>query len=128
MVSLEIFENKQVAQILFSRNLMGHQGSSVNDILATAEFQVLKTIALHEQISPESLESKYGTQSLPMMLSNLQADDLIFQTAENEWKLSEWFVKLIDEMTEESLSIQKKIEQEQIALQAQKMQEFKEQR
>jgi hypothetical protein len=128
LVSLEIFENKQVAQILFSRNLMGHQGSSVNDILATAEFQVLKTIALHEQISPESLESKYGTQSLPMMLSNLQADDLIFQTAENEWKLSEWFVKLIDEMTEESLSIQKKIEQEQIALQAQKMQEFKEQR
>ncbi|MHA2171786.1 MAG: hypothetical protein ACXAB7_18075 [Candidatus Kariarchaeaceae archaeon] len=128
LVSLEIFENKQVAEILFNRNLMGHQGSSVNDILATAEFQVLKTIALHGQISPESLESKYGTQSLPMMLSNLQADDLIFQTADNEWKLSEWLVKLINDMSVESLAIQKKIEQEQKALQAQKMQEFKEQR
>lgn len=99
------FNSDKISQILFDNKILTAPGSSPKDIIDRAEFQLLKHITENVSISVESLEAKYQTSiSISMLLSNLQADRLIEQTADYKWKLSDWWTKKIDEIKEIEIS------------------------
>ncbi len=94
------FESQKVAELLVSRGLLSSDVNDINDLISRPEFQVLRIIGQNEPISTENIEAKYETQySLSLILSNLQSDDLIANTSDYKWKLSEWLFKEISEMT-----------------------------
>ncbi|MCE7735352.1 MAG: hypothetical protein GPJ54_10775 [Candidatus Heimdallarchaeota archaeon] len=62
--------------------------STEEELQQVSEYQVLRTIIKEHPIALEGLEEKTTVESLSMVLSNLQADNLIVYTNDYQWTIS----------------------------------------
>ena len=93
-----VVENKDLGQIIKDNKLMGLGTETINDLVATGEFQVLKLLLSHGNLSNEEIETKYqAPYSISMILSNLQADRLIEPTGNMRWKPADNVIALLEE-------------------------------
>lgn len=87
---------KVLAQLFLDNNILSTGISSIGDMQASPEFQVLKLLTNFQELSDSEIEAKYqAPYSLSMILSNLSADQLIVQTGSYKWKISEKVNNLI---------------------------------
>ncbi|MHA2252599.1 MAG: hypothetical protein ACXAD7_19700, partial [Candidatus Kariarchaeaceae archaeon] len=122
--SRESLDFKRLAEALFAKRILSVGLETFNDLSSTEEFQVLRIISLHEPVSTEIIESKYSTQfSLPMILSNLQNENLIVQTSDNKLKLSDLTTQILNQVINQTSIDESKREEEIKLLEKKKYEE-----
>lgn len=103
-----VVENKDLGQIIKDNKLMGLGTETINDLIATGEFQVLKLLLSHGNLNNDEIEAKYTSHySISMILSNLQADRLIEPTGNMKWKPAKNVITLLEEYQEKKMAIEK---------------------
>ncbi len=103
-----IVENKDLGAIIKDNKLMGLGNDTINDLIATGEFQVLKLLLSHGNLSNDEIEAKYTSHiSTSMILSNLQADRLIEPTGNMRWKPANNVIALLEEYQQKKIAVEK---------------------
>ncbi len=78
-----------IIDILRKQGYIDKKFPTEEDLLKVPEYEILMHIIKQHPIPLEELEKKSQLDSISLVLSNLQADDLIVQTNDYQWTISE---------------------------------------
>jgi hypothetical protein len=90
---LEATISGPIVDILRDQGYIDQDISTDEELLQVPEYQILSIIIRNHPISLDEIEAKTNISSISLVLSNLQADDLIVQTNDYRWTISQ---KVID--------------------------------
>ncbi|MHA2053399.1 MAG: hypothetical protein ACW99F_07325 [Candidatus Hodarchaeales archaeon] len=91
--SAEVKISDQIVEILREQGYIGVHISTDAELLQVPEYQILSIIIRSHPISLDEIEAITNISSISLVLSNLQADDLIVQTNDYRWTISQ---KVVD--------------------------------
>ncbi len=107
-------DSKEFAQLLHDNGLM-KISDNPNDLLHTPEFQLLRILLRYSELSTTEVDEKYEAPvSISMLLSNLQADNLIEQTKNYKWKISSKIEKAIQEYLDRSNEVKEVVDEDKL--------------
>lgn len=78
-----------IIDILRDQGYIDKDLTTEEELLRVPEYQILLIIIKNHPIPLEALEEKSEISSISLVLSNLQADDLIMQTNDYQWTISQ---------------------------------------
>ncbi|MCE7734343.1 MAG: hypothetical protein GPJ54_05650 [Candidatus Heimdallarchaeota archaeon] len=77
-----------IIDILVKQGYINKQNPSYQDLLRVPEYEILSIVIAEHPIEQEQIETKSKIDSIPLVLSNLQADGLVSQTNDYRWTIS----------------------------------------
>jgi hypothetical protein len=93
--SAEVKISDQIVEILREQGYIGVHISTDAELLQVPEYQILSIIIHSHPISLDEIEAITNISSISLVLSNLQADDLIEYTNDYRWTISQKVIDII---------------------------------